>query len=911
MGLFSPKKTIKVASTVYNMAGDENDRPDFLKATLFSAVMSPYDKYLGEVIVGNYLTGPGINQRSFFNWAVRNDFAGLPDFSVRNSYAVDPLIVKAQILVPALPLGLETEVQTAFVTDADFTYFAEQYILQNSPELANTEWAAEYDALTETIIIQYVGGATDVIPGGDYDATAQYVISHFYQQVPSTIEPLIPGVPVIGETNAALLPDLAGYTQDSLVNTGVVNHTLNTTTTVQKVYSSGAPTTTTVTPNIDVVPFNPSVAMNTQTVYTGGIVSGGVETESIETFIEITEYRHIVTDSVVTIVVNDLGGGDTETVTTTVAGDYLRPIFDHQTDTQVTTFSKVEGGAQLFIYKIGTGNIALDGLQQITTGAGAPEYFPFIPVRLDNKSITEPEYETSGLYPSCVTAYRRATKGQRFSALVDQVEDNTELSEIDYAYVVYGVSLNVKENACRKYMYQFFKDLIPFQNTTGSYMASFEAGVGNYNAAKAQLDAWTLAQNIGPSDPLFGTPRPDLPSLAPPETTTIRLNTDNTQTKDFDNRITWVSIHEEQFTGLGKPGAKKNTVWMESAGTFDWDEVTGYNDRNGSISTLSSTPNSIEKTYLYYQIDGSNYKRITIHGLIHQNFVYGGKFVQISAQEALDDSDTSGFIIPLHYPTIKAMSLVDTTQMATANTFIVFNSYKIYKKKWYQTFLGMLFIIILVVVAAAIIAPAAVGGAGGLLGGNAALGASFGLSGTAAVVAGAVTNALAAIIVSRAITTVSVELFGEKWGAIIGAIASFAVNFGVAGGFNNFTMSTLLTPQNLLGLSSALANGYAGFVQADIAEMNILGMENAEEYETAMDKLQDMIRDLGGSNDLSFDPMQLTNTDAGNGRGTGSYIPESLDEFIHRTTMTGSDIVEVTLSMVGDYADLNLQLPMS
>jgi hypothetical protein len=246
--------------------------------------------------------------------------------------------------------------------------------------------------------------------------------------------------------------------------------------------------------------------------------------------------------------------------------------------------------------------------------------------------------------------------------------------------------------------------------------------------------------------------------------------------------------------------------------------------------------------------------------------------------------------------------------MATANTFIVFNSYQIFKKKWYETFLGMLFIIITIVVIAAVIAPAAVGSVTGALGSNAAVGAGFGLTGTSAVVAGAVANALAAIVISSAITTVSTQVFGEKWGAIIGQIASFAVSFGMGGGFSNMSLSTLMTPSNLLGFASSLANGYAGFVQAEIAEMGVLAQENAAEYKTEMEKLEDMIRDLGGSNDLSFDPMQLTDSSAGNG-AQGSYIPESLDEFIHRTTMTGSDIVDVTLSLVTDYADLNRQLP--
>ena len=229
-------------------------------------------------------------------------------------------------------------------------------------------------------------------------------------------------------------------------------------------------------------------------------------------------------------------------------------------------------------------------------------------------------------------------------------------------------------------------------------------------------------------------------------------------------------------------------------------------------------------------------------------------------------------------------------------------------QKWYQTFLGMLFIIIAVVVIAALINPAAIGSISGALGTNAAVGAGLGLTGTTAIVAGAVANALAAIVISTIVTSASVALFGEKWGAIIGAIATFAITFGMSNGFSNITVATMMTPQNLLALSSALANGYQGYVSADIAEMQLELNEMDEEYEKRQRELNEMIRDLGGSNDLSFDPMQLTDVNAGNG-SQGSYIPESLDQFIHRTTMTGSDIVDVTISMVTDFVDLSTQLP--
>ena len=278
----------------------------------------------------------------------------------------------------------------------------------------------------------------------------------------------------------------------------------------------------------------------------------------------------------------------------------------------------------------------------------------------------------------------------------------------------------------------------------------------------------------------------------------------------------------------------------------------------------------------------------------------------ITSDEALDDTGDSGFLIPLHMPSLKAAGLVSATQLATANTYIVFNSYQVFKKYWYQRFLGMLFIVIVVVVAIALIVPAAVGGISGILGTNAALGASLGLSGTSAIVAGAVANALAAVIILTVLSVGSTAIFGAKWGAIIGSLLSFALTFGMAGGFIN--LATLFQPSNLLSLSSALANGYQGFVQANIAEMGADMFKVGEEYQKEMDRIQDLMSELMG-NDLAFNPMSLTDASKGNGSGTGRYLPESLDDFIQRTTLTGSDIVDLTLSMINDFSDLSLTLP--
>lgn len=903
MGLFSSKKTIAVSSTVYNMAGEEANRPNFMKSTIFGAVMNPNNQFLGETLVRSYLEGPGINQRSLFRWAVRNDYPGLPTYSISNTIVVNPEVVRPYITIPESPAGQEVIIQDASLADGDYEVFAEQYMNANYPLEINTAWVAEYNSGPHTITIQRAGGGTVSFGAGIYDKNARFVTANYYCQIPEELQPLEEGTKVIGVLSG--LPTTSGYTLTSTTNTGIVNYVQNQTRTITKVYSNGNPTTVdTDYPEIT-TPFNTILTVHEREVYNGGNGTSP-QTSATRTFRRVWEYRQVYTSSSTNVVVNDLGGGVTETVTTHITGDFLRTIYDYQLDTQDKILSRVIGGNKVFIYKIGTGNAVLDALNVPVGSEVTAEFFPVIPLRLNNVSITEPGY--ADLYEASKKLYRRATKRQPLAALVEEVEANEDLEEIDYAYVQWAISLNTKENECLKYLYTFWQGLIDLHGLPSNYISTLTTSFSTYNTQMNTYLNWVAAQS-NPASPLYGTTKPAQPSLASPKTTTLRFVTDHPQLQDFDNRITFCFIDETTFSGVGKVGAVKDDVWITKGTPVTWTTykgVTSFSMGGSGESVRSTVTNTMQVLNVFWQTASNQYKRLRIYGAVHENYIYGGKAVRITTDEAFDDPDESGFLIPMHYPTLKEAGLVSSTQMATANTFIVFNSYQVFKKKWYETFLGMLFIIIVVVVAAALIAPGAVGGISGIFGTNAAVGAGLGLSGTGAIVAGAVANAIAAVLVSTALQMGSTALFGEKWGALIGSLLSFAISFGMAGGFSN--LSTLFQPNNLLALSNALANGYQGFVQGSIAEMNAQLAEDAEKYEKEMNRIQDLMAELMG-NDLAFNPMSLTDTRKGNGSQTGTYLPESLDEFIQRTTLTGSDIVELALSMVNDFSDLSLTLP--
>lgn len=845
MGWFSPKTTIQVASTVYNMAGNTEPRPNFLKTILFSALVSPYDVFIGETLMSNYISGPGLKQRSFQNWCISQSYPGLPSLTIKNEFDVNASAVEGEITPPISPVGLVTRITQAFITSGDFTYFADRYVYLTYPNLVGTAYLSEYYPSTNEILIQYVGGGTEIISAGIYDVNSDFLVAFHYFYLPSYTAAPIVGTLHTGITDITVLPNVISYTIDSTVNTGIVIYTFSDLTTEG---------------------FNGLLTTYSKTEYLGG---DGITIAVVNrtTIIKIWEYRYVVT------------------------GDHLEPKYNYQITTQDVTTNLQIGDPEVFIYKIGSGNTTLDALSSITTGSPDPEFFPIIPIRLNNVSINDTSFSDTGngLFKLANNAYKRMSGNQPFKTLVKTIEDNPSIGDIDYAYIQYGVAFNATDLVAKQYMYEFFHEMIIHQTTNETYMNDFITRVATYSSILAAYDAWIAAQ-LNPLDPLFGTTRPTYPSLVPPTMTTIQLNCTDARFASSDMRVSWLCITEDIYSGLVS-GKKSGDLWFEQPSSLTY--------------TIDGVLNTVEKTYLWYQKSSTSYRRLTMYGLMHQNFIYGGKFVQITAHEALTDLKESGFLVPLYSPTVKAMGMVNMTQLALSNTYLVFNSYMIHKTYWYQTFLGQLLLILLFVVISVVLSPAAFAGVSGALGTNLAVGVGLGLAGTAAIVAGAVANTLAAILISSVISAGSVAVFGEKWGALIGSILSFAFSFGLVGDFTN--LSTFFNPGTLLKFGNALATGFQGFATAEIKDI-AKATEDAHTAFLAREKeIADKQTEFG--NDLSFDPISFTGIKTGNDLGIGLYRPENLDSFIQRTLMTGTDMVDLSIGFIENFTKISLTLP--
>lgn len=557
------------------------------------------------------------------------------------------------------------------------------------------------------------------------------------------------------------------------------------------------------------------------------------------------------------------------------------------------------GTPKVFIYKVGSGVLALDAEVAGTGDVGG--FFPPIPVRVDNHFLSSSYLSTQ--YDAAKQAYKRLTAGGKFDELITKLEDNPDLADIDYVFVVPGVSLNVVENASRRYLYEFFSGA----GLTAVYgEAAYDAwvdGVDSSTSAASVWQDWFDAQG-DTGNPLNGSAEPPRSSYGSAARNEVRVKT-TAASLGYDTRISWKSIKEETIAGLGKVDAKVGEVWLAKGdAASETGPVFG-----GHLGLISTPDGSSEDLLIYYQRTDSSYKKLTIRGLVHQNYIYKGKYVEIKAHEALDDEDESGFIVPIHNETWRSMSIKNSTQMATASLFLVINSYKVKKQKWYQT--GIFKIVLFIVIVIAVVMTfgiEAIAAAPGLLGTAAAVGASLGLTGLMAIIIGVVANALAAMILVKILTVASMAVFGDRIGLIVAMIASFVAIQMISGIQAGLSMAESLTslsnPMSLLALTNSVGQGVAGVMQMDVQDIVAKTQDVLDSYKDQSRAISELYEQNIGYGRGLLDPTLLTDF--------GRVYVEGADTFLARTLMTGSDIAELSNTLLTNFTELTLstELPL-
>lgn len=893
---------ISVFSTVVNMAGEETNRVNYRKTTVLGGIISKGKTPLGQYIPEAYIGGPGITYRIFGRWARGKKPPGLLNYNQKVQYqgatiGLDMSGSMSQI-VPHVPNPLNgtVEIFSVFSDYGLYTYWADQWMYDNKPNLINTAWTVDYVQATNTITIHFADGTTtSFVPvGNDQNQRYLFVKYRIKLENPDYLFITDPAVTLPTGTD---FPDMSAWTlmfENPNTSQAQVSRT---TWTVSTFSDNRTPVTGSSNTTYSFVSFT-----NVFRRYIRSVFSNPPGTDIfIRTHEEM--YHNQFWDGGTNIVRSftdsgpiDIGGGvfryDRYYVDQAEVRYVRTTQYSHQ-ETGRTEF----GPVKLFIYRYGSGNYWLD---QILGSPDATEsYLPFIPVRVDNKFPSK-DY-LPDIQKAARGAYRRISRNQSINQIVKKLKKNESLPEIDYAFCVFGVSLNVIENTCKEYLYLFFNKMREqYSARTASldqWFIDFEAARQSYIAYETWRDAQTVEDH-----PLKDTPAPAVIPYPPIPEVKIRNYSAN-PVLGFDYSISWAQIKHEQYEGVYQAGAKRYDGKLEVGPVLSVEELVVYEHWEGARILVPGKRHEITTTYLYYQDKKDHYFKLTLYNLKHRNVVYQGHAVETTATQALQSATESNFIVPLHEQLYRDMRITRSTQMCTASAFLVFNSYKVTKVKWYQTgFFRILIVIVMIVVTMATGVPLAE--MSGIFGANGVVGAQLGLVGFQAAVAGAVINAVGGMIVMNIVSNVAVRLLGPELGAIFAAVAMmFIMNPGLADSFGSSLstgFSELMKVDNILRLTNSVGQGMQAANKVLFAD----AQKQIAQYTAEARALREGYASMYVDGVVNIDPQMII--ESSTNQNTVAFMSEALDNFLARTMMTGSDVAALTDVMITNFAEITL-----
>ena len=896
---------ISVASSVYNLAGDIKKRPQFLKMMVFNYALGTSGGSIGETITGGYLNGPGLRLRQFARWARKsgyNDYMGFTTANVSANSGVDNAV-----LLPLLPkpAGSSILLQSAYVTSANPLLFAEDWITKNKPGRFAEAWTVDFDDAAQQFVITWPGNpaTTDRFSVPGYSSADRYLYVKYIASVRDVLSEWVIGNPV-KILSGGPFPNTSQW--DTVVPESTITETvvLNKTVTTVSVFSDGRPSETFETVVTKTGTYQKIHGEYTRTVY-NGVTPGTDIITSTEKLLFTEQFGTVnyVDSSSVDVV--EIAPGVTRTDTSTTVDEYIDVTRQTRTNSRTITM-ETWTKPLVFLYKENSGTPSLDSMFGVPKNLG--QFYSFIPFRLDNKSVDADMDPV--LHKWSKKAFRRATNGS-YASTQQTIEKNDSIKDIDYVYTVFGVSLNSLESASQEYIYRLFKRVLT-QQLEGGAFEQWEADYAAADEANRVYLTWFEAQ-MDPLNPLYGTAMPPKVPYPDKPGNSLKISANQNAKMNFAMEISWSSMKESSGSGVRKPNAKKGDLWW-TVGTPMPPPVPDPNPPGTDPDYGTGTGGMLGVSYGYaqsavctlsWQVSKNVWQEITFTDLMHKNFVYKGRTVDIKAKDALQDPEESGFIIPFHEGIFNDMPLVRSTQMATAGIYLVFNCYVETKKKWYESGIFRLIVIIIAVV----VTVSSGGASAGLLGAASGVGSALGFTGLAAIVVGTVANALAAMVLMSIIQKATVGLFGAKWGAIIGAVVGFiTMNVGTSmasGSSFAASMGNLMQAQNILKLSMAAGDAYSKYLNADTKE-NYGKMEALQEvYKGEMKEIQDMYGEVFGYGSSALDPLYLLDAAKDN-----NYFPESTDAFTARTLMVGSDVAEMSHGLLNNFVQITLTLDL-
>ena len=160
MGIFGSRKKVYVSSATYNLAGDIEKRPSYMKTTLMNYVLhGSRQRGISLAIQSALLAGPGLSLRSFGRWARTSGYTDslrIGKTNLSNTYDINPQTILDYLFEVT---GEHVSLQSVEIDVADHSYWAEKWMLENYPEEFDTDWAADYNDIEKKVYIDRANDA--------------------------------------------------------------------------------------------------------------------------------------------------------------------------------------------------------------------------------------------------------------------------------------------------------------------------------------------------------------------------------------------------------------------------------------------------------------------------------------------------------------------------------------------------------------------------------------------------------------------------------------------------------------------------------------------------------------------------------------------------------------------------------
>lgn len=898
---FSSKRKVEVFSSVYNLAGEIDKRPNFLKTLVFGQVMYRSAPSMGQAIPEGYMKGPGIKLRQVISKAHREDFynaVGQPQATVRTLGNLDSAMVRDAI---NFRFNISANVYEVDMGAPNMYWWGLQYLLDTYPTRVNEIFDVSVNEAETSLQINFYSTpeATEPSEVLEFPSDPSKIVNtadYLYVLYGVQVEPGL-----IDEENTPTeevedFPSVAGYGDPVSVVTEDVTYTWDEVVTVRDVYPTYEDTQEFVTPKSD----TRSVTTRTYTK-----ITDVPATEQSAQALRIEE-TYVLTEGFILVPEVEEISEEFEGFTrhTTVSDNRVEPAKFSQYNKKTYEVYALND-QKVFIHKRGE-----DPLFDVLFDQAVEDgyFFPVIPIKYDASPGTSPhpryisDSNTPGdieLYGKSRRVLGKATQKNAYDDIVESLKDNGSASDINYAYVIFGSSLNSPSYTAKKYIYHFFKTFGEYSSESAN---TFNTYVQAYNVAEASRQDWidwTEAQK-DPQNPLYGTAEPAI--LPYPKEPVREVSLKSSNKLNLNYIIRWASTESATGTGL-LGGMTPKSISIEKVDSVLPDVFRDVQIIGGSVSeVLNSNNQKGQAICIKYQIDENNWEIITIVGLRSINVIHRGKSVNISSHGALDDDEESGFIIPLHETPFENIRLVDATQFSSSNTYLMLNYYSETKEKWYQSKAFRIIITVAVIVISVAFPP------GGAAAGAATLGTQvasvIGLTGVTATVFAAAVNAIAGLIVSRIISQVATELLGDELGLIIAAAVSMVAIGAMNSYFSGNPVNLLdsFNSANLLKLVSTVSGDLAKHYQQQVIAIQKEAQKYTEEFEKESARLTKLFSEEF-ANRAYIDPIEFYQRIM-----ESAPMYESPDQFFARTLMTGSDISNISLEALGEVLNVENNL---